>query len=156
MDPGQGTVGNERTRVGPTDLQGCPGCNTSADYEKRWHRRCARNTAIPNSGDGNSTYDLENPLSAEDPARWHTKDEVLNLWIDAVNKWLTIDRLLVNKKRYDSRAITKAKVMSTWMGTLRDEKSLPEDRTNQNGVLVGIVPTRRRPRGRHRAPHELE
>ncbi len=88
--------------------------------------------------------------------RWHTLDEVRNLWIEAINKRLTTDRLLANKKRYGARAMAKAKVLLTWKGTLRDEKSLPEDWTDQNRVLVGIVPVRRRPRGRHRVPHELE
>ncbi|PBK81224.1 hypothetical protein ARMGADRAFT_878775, partial [Armillaria gallica] len=54
----------------------------------------------------------------EDLMQWHTKNEVHSLWIDAVNRQLTIDHLLVNKKRYGSRVITKAKVLSTWIGTL--------------------------------------
>ncbi|KAK0433141.1 hypothetical protein EV421DRAFT_1690382, partial [Armillaria borealis] len=69
---------------------------------------------------------------------WHTKDEIWNLWINAMNKRLTIDRVLVNKRRYDSRALKKAVVLSTWRGTLLNEKALPEDWLDQNGVLVGM------------------
>ncbi|KAK0495053.1 ribonuclease H-like protein [Armillaria luteobubalina] len=78
----------------------------------------------------------------DDPTKWHSEEQVWNLWIEAMNKRLTIDRLLVNKLRYGSKAMTKTKVLSTWRGTLHDEKSLPEDWISQRGVLVGIVPLR--------------
>ncbi|KAK0470098.1 uncharacterized protein EV420DRAFT_1616459 [Desarmillaria tabescens] len=91
-----------------------------------------------------------------DPASWHTKDEIRNLWVDAMNRRLTIDCAMVNKYKYGSRALKKATVLSTWRGTLLNEKALPEDWIDQNGVLVGMVPSRKRPRGRHRAPHESE
>ncbi|KAK0473530.1 ribonuclease H-like protein [Armillaria luteobubalina] len=70
---------------------------------------------------------------------WKIHYEVHNMWIDTLNKRLTIDHLLVNRQRYGSKALMKAKVLSTWRGTLLDEKSLPEDWTNQTRVLVGMV-----------------
>ncbi|KAK0496498.1 hypothetical protein EDD18DRAFT_1309569 [Armillaria luteobubalina] len=69
----------------------------------------------------------------DDPTKWHSEEQ-------AMNKRLTIDRLLVNKLQYGSKAMMKAKVLSTWRGTLHDEKSLLEDWISQRGVLVGIVP----------------
>ncbi|PBK61109.1 hypothetical protein ARMSODRAFT_840617, partial [Armillaria solidipes] len=58
-----------------------------------------------------------------------------------INQRLTIDRVLVNKHRYGSRVLKKAVVLSTWRGTLLNEKALPaKDWLDQNGVLVGMVP----------------
>ncbi|KAK0446318.1 ribonuclease H-like protein [Armillaria borealis] len=82
------------------------------------------------------------------PTTWHTSDEIRNLWVGTMNRRLTVDRMLVNKHRYGSRALKKSMVLSTWKGTLLIERSLPEDWIDQRGVLVGIAP-----RGRHRAPH---
>ncbi|PBK66451.1 ribonuclease H-like protein [Armillaria solidipes] len=92
----------------------------------------------------------------DSPESWHTRDEVHNLWVAAMNRRLTIDRALVNKYRYGTKALKKSMVLSTWEGTLLDEGALPEDWIDQCGVLVGIVPSRKRPRGRHRVPHNLE
>ncbi|KAK0489651.1 ribonuclease H-like domain-containing protein [Armillaria luteobubalina] len=88
-----------------------------------------------------------------DPSTWHSLDEVRNLWIDTMNKRLMIDRLLVNRQRYDTRALRKVKVLSTWKGTLLNKKSLLEDWIDQSRVLVGMVLVQKQPRGRHRAPH---
>ncbi|KAK0429536.1 hypothetical protein EV421DRAFT_1893837 [Armillaria borealis] len=82
-------------------------------------------------------------------SRWHSEEEVRNLWIDAMNKRLTVDRLLVNKHKYGTRAMKKTKILSTWKGTLHNETALPDDWIDQSGVLVGIVPVRKRPQGRH-------
>ncbi len=86
------------------------------------------------------------------PTTWHTSDEIRNLWVDTMNRRLTVDRMLVNKHRYGSRALKKSMILSTWKGTLLNERSLPEDWIDQCGVL-GIASSRKRPRGRHRAPH---
>ncbi|KAK0245358.1 hypothetical protein EDD85DRAFT_783285 [Armillaria nabsnona] len=45
---------------------------------------------------------------------WHTQDEARNLWIEAINRGLMIDCLLANRKKYGSRAMAKAKVLSIW------------------------------------------
>ncbi|KAK0200559.1 hypothetical protein DFS33DRAFT_1267064, partial [Desarmillaria ectypa] len=87
---------------------------------------------------------------------WHTRDEVRNLWIAAMNRSSSIDRVLVNKHRYGAKALEEAMVSSTWKGTFLDERALPEDWIDQSGVLVSIVSCQKRPRGRHRVPHELE
>ncbi|KAK0438285.1 hypothetical protein EV421DRAFT_1891991 [Armillaria borealis] len=70
------------------------------------------------------------------PEKWHTDDEIQNMWIDVMNKRLPIDRLLVNSSRYGSKALKKKTVLSTWRGTLDNEKALPEDWTDQSGVLL--------------------
>ncbi|KAK0489847.1 hypothetical protein EDD18DRAFT_1311182 [Armillaria luteobubalina] len=62
----------------------------------------------------------------ENPENWHTETKVWNLWVNAMNKRLRIDCVLTL-------------VLSTWRGTLRNKKSLPEDWMNHHGVLVGIV-----------------
>ncbi|KAK0201490.1 hypothetical protein DFS33DRAFT_1375104 [Desarmillaria ectypa] len=87
----------------------------------------------------------------DNPMKWHTKVEVGRLWIDAINRRLTIDRLLVNKYKYGSRALTKATVLSTWKDTLLGKNGLPEDWIDQNGFLVGFLPGRKQPRGSRRA-----
>ncbi|KAK0452739.1 uncharacterized protein EV420DRAFT_1273683 [Desarmillaria tabescens] len=89
----------------------------------------------------------------DDPSGWHTREEIRGLWITAMNRRLMIDRMLVDKRRYGSKALTKAVVLAMWKGTLLNEKALPEDWLDQSGVLVGIVPGCKRPRGRHRVPH---
>ncbi|KAK0448419.1 uncharacterized protein EV420DRAFT_1483435 [Desarmillaria tabescens] len=64
----------------------------------------------------------------DSPESWHTRDEVRNLWIAAMNRRLTIDRMLVNKYRYGAKALKKVIVLSTRLkGALLDERALPED-----------------------------
>ncbi|KAK0486788.1 hypothetical protein EDD18DRAFT_1082654 [Armillaria luteobubalina] len=87
------------------------------------------------------------------PSTWHSQDEIRNLWVNALNKRLMVDHLLVNRRKYGTRAMTKTKVLSTWRGTLLNEKLLPVDWLDHSGVLVGIVPVWKRLRGKHRAPH---
>ncbi|PBK85248.1 hypothetical protein ARMGADRAFT_942345 [Armillaria gallica] len=84
-----------------------------------------------------------------DPTSWHARDEVRNLWLTALNKRLMIDCVLVNKHKYGTKALKKAMVLLTWRGTLLNERALPEDWTDQSGVLVGIVPGWKWLRGRH-------
>ncbi|KAK0222652.1 hypothetical protein EDD85DRAFT_923732 [Armillaria nabsnona] len=80
----------------------------------------------------------------DDQSRWHSEEEVRNLWIDAMNKRLMVDCLLVNKHKYGTRAMRKAKILSTWKSTLHNETALPDDWIDQSGALVGIVPVRKR------------
>ncbi len=87
---------------------------------------------------------------------WHTRDEVRNLWLAALNKRLTIDHVLVNNHKYGTKALKKVMVLLTWRGTLLNERALPEDWTDQSRVLVSIVRGQKQPRGRHQVPHELE
>ncbi|KAK0202065.1 hypothetical protein DFS33DRAFT_1351818 [Desarmillaria ectypa] len=52
-----------------------------------------------------------------------TREEVQNMWTDAINRSLTIDRLLANKSKYGAKALKKATILLTWRGTLSDEKT---------------------------------
>ena len=84
-----------------------------------------------------------------------TDSEIRNRWRKAINKRLTIDRVLTNNSRFGKRALEKKLVRSTWKRCLNREEELPEDWTSVKGVLVGIsLPS---PRGRsneesHTAP----
>ncbi len=52
-------------------------------------------------------------------------------WLSALNRRLHTDCLLTNKKKYNKKAILKSVVLRTWQGTLRNEKSLPENWTKE-------------------------
>ncbi len=47
------------------------------------------------------------------------------------------------------KVMKKQMVLRTWKGVLQDEKAMQKDWITQDGVLVGIVLGRKRPRGRH-------
>ncbi|KAG7445522.1 uncharacterized protein BT62DRAFT_932616 [Guyanagaster necrorhizus] len=42
-------------------------------------------------------------------------------------------------KRFGQKALNKDLVLRTWSGAILDEKKLPKDWTEVNGVLVGIT-----------------
>jgi hypothetical protein len=50
------------------------------------------------------------------------------------------DCILTDKLRFETQAIKRQLVLNTWSGLLMDEDSLPDDRINTPGVLVGIRP----------------
>ncbi|KAF9028758.1 hypothetical protein BDZ89DRAFT_1252330 [Hymenopellis radicata] len=50
-----------------------------------------------------------------------------------------LDIMMSDKRKYGSKAINKALVLSTWSGTLKDEGRLPEDWIREKGVLVGVT-----------------
>ena len=64
--------------------------------------------------------------------------ETTNRWINAINKRLTIDRLLTNDKRFGKRALNKKLVKSTWRGCVKNEENLPTNWHWKKEVLVGI------------------
>jgi len=72
--------------------------------------------------------------------QWHTTTEIQNRWHCAINKRLTLDQAMTNKK-YETKAISAKTVLYTWSGTLQNESSLPENWINCSGVLVGIRPS---------------
>lgn len=72
--------------------------------------------------------------------QWHTTTEIQNRWHCAINKRLTLDQAMTNKK-YEMKAISTKTVLHTWSGTLQNESSLPENWINCSGVLVGIRPS---------------
>ncbi|KAJ3871289.1 hypothetical protein F5051DRAFT_341111 [Lentinula edodes] len=64
--------------------------------------------------------------------------EVQNRWSTMINNLLEMDQQLSNK-RYEKKALPKGLVIQTWRGLLHNEKSLPRDWIDVNGVLVGIA-----------------
>lgn len=78
----------------------------------------------------------------------HTITEIHNRWVAAINSRIKLDKIVTNKHRYGSKAVSKEKVLKTWSGVLYDEDSLPEDWTRHSEVLVGIAS--QRPPGRNR------
>ncbi|KAK0504433.1 hypothetical protein EDD18DRAFT_1306014 [Armillaria luteobubalina] len=85
----------------------------------------------------------------DNPAKWHTNEEIQNWWTSTMNQRLTIDCLLTNSLKYGKKAIKKQAVIMTWKGAVYNEKALPEDWTTQNRVLVGMMPGCKRPQGQH-------
>ncbi|PBK83350.1 hypothetical protein ARMGADRAFT_945005, partial [Armillaria gallica] len=49
----------------------------------------------------------------DNPAEWHTNEEVQNMWMDAMNRRLTIDHLLTNRHKYDKKALKKKMILRT-------------------------------------------
>ncbi len=56
-----------------------------------------------------------------------------------MNRWLQLDCILSDRKKFKKKATQVSLVLKTWQGTLLEESSLPEDWTRENGVLVGII-----------------
>ena len=84
----------------------------------------------------------------DDAEMFHSRQEVHNRWVAAINKRLIQDCLSTNKRRYGRKATGMHIVSQTWRGVLHDQRNLPEDWIQQAGVLVGIRPLR--PPGRNR------
>ena len=51
--------------------------------------------------------------------------EVYNRWIHAINKRITLDRLLTNAARFKSNMIKDKLVKATWTNCLKEEDDLP-------------------------------
>ncbi|KAH8825451.1 ribonuclease H-like protein [Flagelloscypha sp. PMI_526] len=62
-----------------------------------------------------------------------------NKWITEMNKCLNLDKH-ISTHSMGQKLASKQKVLSTWSGTLHDEKNLPDDWTKYHEVLVGIQP----------------
>ena len=68
-----------------------------------------------------------------------TPDEITTKrWINAINKRLTIDRFLTDKKRFGKKAMCEKLVKATWTACLKNEELLPAKWPSQKGVLVGV------------------
>ncbi|KAF9522430.1 hypothetical protein CPB83DRAFT_822857 [Crepidotus variabilis] len=65
-----------------------------------------------------------------------SKREIENRWRAALNSRLRLDCLMVNSK-YGSRSNKAQVVKRTWLDSLQDKQSLPEDWIWRAGVLVG-------------------
>jgi ribonuclease HI len=82
----------------------------------------------------------ERILERSNKEEWHTTGEIQNRWLYAINKRLSLDQAMTNKK-YETKAISAKTVLNTWSGTLPNELSLPDNWINLPGVLVGIGPS---------------
>ncbi|EPS94243.1 hypothetical protein FOMPIDRAFT_1134737 [Fomitopsis schrenkii] len=69
----------------------------------------------------------------------HTADSVTTRWLAAMNSRLRQDQIGTSS-RYGRLALKKNIVLSTWRGTIKDERELPADWTRVRKVLVGIDP----------------
>ena len=54
--------------------------------------------------------------------QWHSAQEIKNRWYCAINKKLTLDQAMTNR-RYEKKAVTIQTVLHTWSGTLQNELS---------------------------------
>ena len=73
--------------------------------------------------------------------------DTVKRWTNTINKRLTIDRFLMDNKRFGKRALSPKLVKDTWRYCLMDEEALPKDWQLIRGVLVGI--SLARPSGRY-------
>ncbi|EIN07927.1 hypothetical protein PUNSTDRAFT_69359 [Punctularia strigosozonata HHB-11173 SS5] len=80
----------------------------------------------------------------EHPEKRHTANEIHNRWVAKVNHRLHLDQAMANKRRYESKAVSRKTVLATWSGTLLEEESLPENWIRKDAVLVSIQPIRDR------------
>jgi hypothetical protein len=88
-----------------------------------WKLRCERCISMGNS-----------------PEAQHTTHEIHNRWLHVINSKLTMERLLINRRRYGKKALSVQSVTETWDEVLLDRMNLPNNWTKQAGVLVGIRP----------------
>lgn len=83
-----------------------------------------------------------------DDEEFSSSTETHNRWVRAINTRLELDIAMTNKKFERSGAIPRRRVLQTWRGVLKDEKSLPSDWIRSRGVLVDIE-RKERPAGRN-------
>ncbi|KAF7976795.1 hypothetical protein HWV62_5646, partial [Athelia sp. TMB] len=88
-----------------------------------------------------------------DKEKWPTVNETENTWTRTINQRLDLDKAMTDPK-FETKAIPKSKVISTWKNTLMNEKELPEDWTKVREVLVGSTSkhVRRRVHSGHDPP----
>ena len=67
----------------------------------------------------------------------HSKEEIRARWVSRLNEKLRLDRAATHKKLKEIK-MDKDLVLSTWKGSLKNEKDLPEDWITKSGVLVGM------------------
>ena len=67
----------------------------------------------------------------------HSKEEIRAQWVSKLNERLRLDRAAINERTKELK-MDKNLVLSTWEGTLKNEKDLPEDWITKSGVLVGM------------------
>lgn len=74
------------------------------------------------------------------PDKRHSLPEIRRRFEAKLNHRLSLDQGGTNVRIHKKKTLSSAKVRGTWRGMLRDEQTLPEDWTNQTGVLVGMPP----------------
>ena len=84
----------------------------------------------------------------DDDARTDKSNETIKRWTNAINKRLTIDRILTDDNKFKKKALNKKLVKATWKHCLKDEDYLPTDWLRSKEVLVGISQTRSGPGAR--------
>ena len=67
----------------------------------------------------------------------HSKEEIRARWVSRLNEKLRLDRAATHDKLKEIKT-DKDLVLSTWKGSLKNEKDLPEDWITKSGVLVGM------------------
>jgi ribonuclease HI len=83
-----------------------------------------------------------------DPTKFHTKHEIHNKWLLAMNTRLKMDSLNTNNKVFKKKSIEAKVVLKTWKNCLKDNVHDTKNWCGKTGVLVGIAPLR--PPGRNR------
>jgi hypothetical protein len=66
-----------------------------------------------------------------------TPTMIWNLWRNAMEKNLHLDRAMTHRK-FGRRALSKDAIAATWSEVIENEANLPEDWAQWKGVLVGI------------------
>ncbi|KAJ7235777.1 hypothetical protein C8J57DRAFT_1088677, partial [Mycena rebaudengoi] len=85
-------------------------------------------------------WNLRQTRVIKNPESTLTEAHIHDYWLKAVNTALRRDCILTNKFKFGSLAFNTQLVLNTWSGLLMHEDSMPDDRTNTEGVLVGIQP----------------
>ncbi|KAJ3804580.1 hypothetical protein F5876DRAFT_3048, partial [Lentinula aff. lateritia] len=67
-----------------------------------------------------------------------SQTEVKNRWSTSINNQLKMDCQMTHK-RYEKKALPRGLVIQTWRRVINDEKNLPKDWIDTDGVLVGIA-----------------
>ena len=119
------------------DILGCGLANFQTDNKpNRGKNRLYR---ILMSETAYLVWKTRNERRIRDSDNMITPDETTaKRWINSINKRLTIDRFLTDKKRFGKKAMCEKLVKATWSACLKNEELLPANWPSQKGVLVGI------------------
>ncbi|KAL6298150.1 hypothetical protein BKA93DRAFT_744742 [Sparassis latifolia] len=75
----------------------------------------------------------------DNPHKLHSVKEITAKWHDTINCRLLLDRSMT-RRHFGTRALNGLTVLSTWSGTLHDERTLPKNWLHCREVLVSIAP----------------
>ena len=74
-----------------------------------------------------------------DTTKVHTKYEIHNKWLQAINTRLKIDSLNTNTKIFKKKSIEPKTILQTWKNCLKDNMNDTKNWCGKSGVLVGIA-----------------